>query len=183
MKKALLLPIMLCILLVLSACGGNAEDEFGSFCAELEQAQSIGFTAKLRAEYEDKTANFKLAYTQNAEGIKVTIIEPETISGISARVKDDSARLEYDGVILDIGSLDANGLCPMSALPVTVMALRNAHVDSVWEENGMTAARLIVSDDTSVTVWLDGEMIPCSAEISSGWNAVVFIEFCDWEMK
>ena len=38
MKKALLLPIMLCILLVLSACGSNAEDEFGSFCAELEQA-------------------------------------------------------------------------------------------------------------------------------------------------
>ena len=80
MKKALLLPIMLCILLVLSACGGNAEDEFGSFCAELEQAQSIGFTAKLRAEYEDKTANFKLAYTQNAEGIKVTVIEPSPAS-------------------------------------------------------------------------------------------------------
>ena len=166
MKKALLLPIMLCILLVLSACGGNAVVEFGSFCAELEQARSVGFTAKL-----------------HAEGIKVTVIEPETISGISARVKDDSARLEYDGVILDIGSLDANGLCPMSALPVTVMALRNAHVDSVWEEDGMTAARLIVSDDTSVTVWLDGEMTPCSAEISSGGKAVVFIEFCDWEMK
>ena len=110
MKKALLLPIMLCILLVLSACGGNAEDEFGSFCAELEQAQSIGFTAKLRAEYEDKTANFKLAYTQNAEGIKVTVIEPETISGISARVKDDSARLEYDGVILDIVMPEVGGI-------------------------------------------------------------------------
>ena len=40
-----------------------------------------------------------------------------------------------------------------------------------------------MSEDTSVTVWLDGEMTPCSAEISSGGKAVVFIEFCDWEMK
>lgn len=182
MKKLLLL-LMISVTLTMTACGGNAEDEFAGFCAEVEQAQSIAFTANLRAEYADKTASFKLAYTQNDEGIKVTVIEPETISGISARVKDDSARLEYDGVILDIGSLDANGLSPMSALPVAIMAFRNAHIDSVWEEDGMTAAQLVVSDDTSVTVWLDGELTPCNAEISSGGKALVFIEFCDWEME
>ena len=37
MKKALLLPIMLCILLVLSACGGNAEDKLEASAQSLSR--------------------------------------------------------------------------------------------------------------------------------------------------
>ncbi len=183
MKKRLTLLLTISLLLTLCACGGNEKESFEDFCGKVSDAESICFTASLRAEYSDKTAIFKLGYTQNEDGVRVTVLEPEIISGISAHVSDDSARLEYDGAILDIGTLSQSGLCPMSALPITVMAMKNAYVDSVWTEDGMTAARLIPSDDTEIILWLDDELTPCNAEIGCDGKTVVFIEFEGWEMK
>lgn len=182
-KKTLPLLLVISLVLLLCACGDNGEEGFKNFGEFINEAESISFTATLRAEYSDKTANFKLSYLQNDEGIRVTVMEPELISGISAHMTDDSARLEYDGAILDIGTLSDTGLCPMSALPITVMAMKNAYLDKVWTEDGMTVARLIPSDDTEITLWLNDELIPCNAEISCNGKTVVFITFSDWEMN
>lgn len=183
MKKTLTLVLTISLLLTLCACSGNEKESFEDFCGKANDAESICFTASLRAEYSDKTAIFKLGYTQNEDGIRVTVLEPEIISGISAHVSDDGARLEYDGAILDIGTLSQSGLCPMSALPITVMAMKTAYVDSVWTEDTLTVAKLIPSDDTEIILWLDDEQTPCNAEIVCDGNSVVFIEFSDWEMK
>ncbi len=183
MKRTLTLVLTMSLLLTLCACGGNEKESVKEFCDGLTAADEISFTASLRAEYSDKTAKFKLSYLQNDDGVRVTVLEPEIISGISAHLSDEGARLEYDGAILDIGELSDNGLCPMSALPITVMAMKTAYVDSAWTEDGMTVTKLIPSDDTEIILWLDGEQTPCNAEIVCDGNSVVFIEFSDWEMK
>lgn len=184
MKKRLALLLVMSLLFALSACGDNEEKKIvDMFCGEVAEAESIRFTAALRAEYPDKTSEFELEYVQNQDGIRVTVLEPEIISGISAVVSDENARLEYDGAILDIGTLSANGLSPMSALPITMMAIKNAYVDSTWTEDDVTAAKLIPSDDTEIILRLNAEAIPCAAEIICDGKTVVFIEFDDWEMK
>ena len=65
--------------------------------------------------------------------------------------------LEYDGLILDTGDLDAYGLTPMSALPLLVEALRTGHPDAFWEEGGCDAVELLFDDHTRARVWFDEE--------------------------
>lgn len=183
MKK--ILPLLLAILIatMLCACKDDGAESAEQFRALTEAAKEISFTAKLRAEYPDKTAEFELKYLQNGDGVQVSVVKPEIISGISAHINENDTKLRYDGAILDIGTLSANGLCPMSALPITVMAMKDAYVDSVWTEDELTVERLIPSDDTEIIIWLDEKLAPHNAEIVCDGNSVVFIEFSDWEMK
>ena len=123
--KRLLLPLLLSVCLLLPGCGkSRAESEFEAFVGRLNAVQELRFTAKVRAEYEHKTARFTLAYEENAEGGRVTVLAPELIHGVSARFAPGGTTLEYDSVVLDTGSLDSFGLTPMSALPVLLHALR-----------------------------------------------------------
>lgn len=183
MKKLLPLLLMILLMTMLCACKDEGTESAELFRLDAEAAKEICFTAKLRAEYTDKTAEFELAYLQNEDGVKVTVQKPEIISGISAHINEGDTELRYDGAILDIGTLASNGLCPMSALPITVMAMKGAHISAVWQEGDMTVMQLIPSDDTEITLWLDKELRPCNAEIVCDGNSVVFIEFFDWEMN
>ena len=120
---------------------------------------------------------------QDENGAVVEILEPELVAGIKARVSEDTTQLEYEGVILDIGTLSDNGLSPMSALPVLVKAMREGHLDIVWTEDDMLAARIIPSDDITVTLWLSKELVPLNAEISCDEKTVAFIEITDWSVS
>lgn len=182
-KRKPIILIAICILLSLCGCSDTSEDSALSFFDAVSEAESIAFEVKLRAEYSDKTAEFELAYAENNDGVSVTVIKPESIAGISAKLSDDNVSLNYDGAILNMGALSDNGLCPMSALPITVMAMKNAYLDSAWSEGDMTVLRLIPSDDRAITLWLDSELTPCNAEISCDGSTVVFIEFDGWEMN
>ena len=135
MKKLCLLTL-LALSLLLAACGKDRafKSEYESFSKELASAEAVSFTANVRAEYEHKTARFALSYTGDESGAVVTILAPELISGISARVSPDGTSLEYGEISLDTGSLDSHGLSPMSALPVMMRALKSGHLDSYWTE-------------------------------------------------
>jgi hypothetical protein len=90
---------------------------YNAFAERLDTLETLSFTAQVRAEYEHKTARFTLAYEQDGEGGRVTVMAPELIRGVSASVKPGSATLEYDSVVLDTGSLDSFGLSPLSSIP------------------------------------------------------------------
>ena len=178
--KKLLVPLMISLCL-LCGCADKGEQSFEQFTTQLRETENISFTAAVRAEYADKTAEFTLKYTQTGEMARVTVVEPEIIAGISACVKEGSLQLEYDGAILDIGQLTDSDLSPMSALPLITDALKNAYVDIAWTEDDMIAARLMPDDDTVVTVRLNSELVPQSAEISYKEKTVVFAEISQWE--
>ncbi len=181
MKRNIVLPLVLAILLC--GCGSGEESAFLQFREELANAESISFTADVQAEYEDKTADFTLAFSMENGEYAVEILEPEIVKGISAHVKSGETCLEYDGAILDIGKLTDRGLCPMSALPYLADAMKDAHVDMAWTENGLLAVRLVPSDDMSVTLWINEENEPVNAEITYNEKTVVFVKLHDWEMS
>ncbi len=180
--RKVLLPILLSFVL-LCGCGKNAEASFNQFALQVAAAEEIDFTANVRAEYTNKTAEFKLGYEQNSDGAVVEILEPELVAGIKARVAPDSTTLEYEGVILDLGMLTDSDLSPMSALPLLAKTIREGHIDIAWTEEDMLVARLIPKDDVTVTLWLDSELTPLNAEITYKENTVIFIEISDWEMS
>ena len=179
MKKAFAL-IPLVFALLLSACGNAALQRYESFSQQLQEQDTLSFTAALTASYPDRTVQFELRYTLEDGLQRVTILSPERISGISASIKLGKTALEYDGLSLDTGDLNAYGLSPMSALPLLIEALRHGHADAFWTEDGMDAVELLYDDHARANVWFDGEGLPCRAELISDDVVVVNCEIKNW---
>ncbi len=179
MKKTLaLLSLLLCLLL--SACGNPALTRFESFSQALSERDALSFTAELSAVYPDRTAQFTLRYALTDGVQRVTVLAPESISGVSARMEQGRTALEYDGLILDTGDLDDYGLTPMSALPLLVDALQHGHARAFWTEEGGDAVELLYDDHTQVLVHFDGEGLPCRAELICDGHVTVACEIKNW---
>lgn len=180
MKKAVL-PLLLLASLLLSACGSRAvQNRFAAFSEALAAREELSFTAELRAEYPDRSLQFTLRYEKAPEGEAITVLAPELIEGVTARLAPGAASLVYDGMILDAGPLDPYGLTPMTALPRLVDALCRGHLDSHWEEDGLLVCRLIPDDHLSVQVWFSEDMTPLRCELLSDGKLSVFCELNDW---
>lgn len=180
MKK--LIPFILCIML-LAGCAETPTAELERFSQSVYQAQKLQFSAKVRAEYAEKTSEFELLYSKEGERERVEVISPELLAGIAAEVSDDGLSLEYEGAMLDIGTLDEAGLSPMSALPLLARAMSDGHTEICWTEGESIAARIVPEDGYAVTLWLSRELVPLSAEISYDERSVVFIEITDWRAE
>ena len=149
----------------------------------VSSTENISFSAHVSAQYDDKTAEFTLGYEQTKDTASVSVVEPELLSGIKAKLSGESLSLEYDGAMLDIGTLDDAELSPVSALPLIVCAMRDGHLEISWVEGDMIAARIIPADDYVVTRWIDSSLTPCSAEISYKEKTVVSVEISDWTVS
>lgn len=181
--KRLCLPLILSLCLLLAGCGGkDYEKSQQELSRRLGAVEVLSFTANVRAEYEHKTARFTLSYSEDSQGGKVTVLAPQLIAGITARVEPGSTSLEYDGIMLGTGELDDFGLSPMSALPILVQALKDGALDSGWQEGEFTVMQIQSTDELSCTVWFEPEaMIPRQAELISDGRVKVFAEISDWQ--
>ena len=179
MKKTLVL-LSLLFAFLLSGCGNAALQHYERFAEDLRERDALSFTAELTASYPDRTAQFSLRYALEDGVQRVTVLAPERISGISARVEQGKTALEYDGLILDTGDLNEFGLSPMSALPLLVEALRQGHGAAFWTEEGMDAVELLVDDHCRARVWFGEEGLPCRAELLSDGTVTVQCEIKNW---
>ena len=111
----------------------------------------------------------------------MTVLEPAEIRGVTVHLDGAGSSLGYDSVVLDTGALDRYGLSPASALAKLVSALRTGHLESAWEEDGLTVWDLVPDDTLTVRVWLNEELIPVRAELISEGRTSVYCEFRDWK--
>lgn len=172
---------LLCLLLLLTGCGSSrAAEQRKEFAERLSAAQSLRFTAGIRAEYPDKTVQYRLSCEEDGESCTLRVLEPEEIAGITLRLAPDGAQLCLDDLCLDTGPLDRYGLSPVSALPALTEALRNGHLESRWTEGELLVWELVPSDELIVRVWLDGDLTPQRAELISDGRVSVYCEIEDW---
>lgn len=177
------IPLLLTFCLLLSACGANAaETRFKSFSQELAEQDTLSFTAKVRAEYEDRTLYFTLKYDQTPAGCTVTVMEPELIAGIRARLTAGGSSLEYEGLIVDTGNLDNYGLSPLSSLPRLVEAMKSGHLESFWAENDLSVVQLILDDHLYANVSFEpSSMLPVRGELVSDGRVTVVCDIENWK--
>ena len=176
------LPMLLILSLLLTGCAADSSREaFDGFIRDLAEKESLSFSADLRCEYSDKSFSFTVDCLDDGEGCAVSVTAPELIQGITARMNAGETTLEYGSVRLDTGPLDSFGLCPMSAMPLMLQALKNGYVDSVWEEDGQLCALIVPSDSLEVQLWVDKYSLePVHAQLISEGRVAVYADIKNW---
>jgi len=63
---------------------------------------------------------------------------PELVAGTTARIRAGETFLEYDGVCVETGPLNEDGLTPISAVPALLEAVRSAYINACcFEDSGL----------------------------------------------
>ena len=170
--------ILLLPALLLSGCTNGAETGFERFRALLPTAVHV--TAELRCEYDDRSVSFTLRCDETDEGAAVSVLSPQEIAGVSAKLGEGMSQLSVDGITLDCGDLNDFGLSPVTALPTLLRALREGHAESYWTEGGHTLCDLTLDDHVSAQVTLSETLSPIAAELRSDGRVRVFLTITEW---
>lgn len=113
------LMILLC--LSLTACGGGAtgaEQLALDIRGEYLAMEGCSGTLTITADYGQRVYTFGAELTFRRAGESVlTLTSPEEVAGVTARLEQEGGSLEYDGVRVETGPLDNDGLSPMEAVP------------------------------------------------------------------
>jgi len=156
---------------MLTGCGSTKQQRLESARARMVQAQSVTMTAQVQADFGETIEQYTLEYGYDGETWTVFVIQPEAVSGITARITEDASQLEYDGAILTTGDLTGKGIVPISAVPLIYETLNKGMTDSVWEERDLLAGTFVYDDTISVSVWFDAAGNPTAAELTE--NGIV----------
>ena len=161
------LTIALC--LTLTCCGGEGGSQAEQLALDIraEYLEMAGCTASMEvtADYGQRVYDFGVDLTWQREGESaLTITAPENVAGVTARLAQDQAYLEYDGARVETGPLDGEDLSPMSALPQLLEAARSGYMAGCSLEEGEQRTLLQVryadpdqapGEGRETTLWFD----------------------------
>ena len=142
---------MILLLALLCACGGgNADNDLALSLREgFQKMDAWSGEMELTADYGQRVYAYSVSFTgDREEGTTLTITAPEEAAGITAVAKEGQTWLDYDGVRLETGPLDPQGLSPMDALPALLTELETGTVAEVGTETDgdLSLLRLTLRD-------------------------------------
>ena len=142
---------MILLLALLCACGGGNEDNdlVLSLREDFQNMDAWSGEMELTADYGQRVYDYSVSFTgDREEGTTLTITAPEEAEGITAVAKEGQTWLDYDGVRLETGPLDPQGLSPMDALPALLTELETGTVAEVGTETDgdLSLLRLTLRD-------------------------------------
>jgi len=188
--RRILGALMMIPLLLLAGCGGESlEAQAARLNAPLAAAETVDVTGEMTLDYGQRIATFTLNYVGDTENGVVTVLFPESIAGIRLELQDGMIVMDLDTVKLDSGTLDREGLAPITVLPTVLEAMREGYVVACTRETldgraclrtlyQLGSADLSEADALLCGVWVDeADGTPVYAEISVGGTAVVKCEF------
>lgn len=185
MKKWMmaLLPLFLLV-----SCGNQGSEHAESAIAALyREAASIRMEATIVAEFSDRSADYRVAYTgsKDQSGV-ITVLAPASIAGVKATIGDDGSTLQFADTILETGVTNEDDVTPMSALP---------KLQKIWSmgDAGEIGAEKRDGKDTWLLVYREGNMeyrtwflkenlCPVYAEVFHDDRAILRISYEKCEM-
>ena len=191
-----LLSCVLMMTLLLSGCkgsGGNSPEAAALVLrAKYENLAGWSSTVDVTAGVGDKVFDFTLDASWQKEGETVlTIIAPELLAGITARIADGETVLEYDGAGLSLGLLDGRGLTAVSAVPWVMEQIAKGYMAKcAWAGENRELLQITFRDPeaeankgTEFRVTFDRETLALNgAEVSVDGAAVLTAAFRDFTM-
>lgn len=163
---ALLIPFLL-----LAACGGEGGDKAEQLALDVRSKylSMAGCTAtvEMTADYGERTFPCTVTLDHAAGGdTALTLVEPELLKGVTARLRQGESMLEFDGVSIDTGPLSPEGLSPVDCIPFLLQEIQGGFISQwgleTFEER--ECLRLTTSDPeartgegTETTLWFATE--------------------------
>lgn len=194
MRKGKICALMMTLCLLLAACGRGGAGDNDQLALEIRAAylamNGCSATIDITADYGRRVYDYTMAMTWARDGDTLLVIQaPESIAGVTARIGKESASLEYEGVSLETGTLDDQGLSPIGAIPVLLTSAREAFIaESASEPVGeIPALKLTYREPEAVpgtgreiSIWFHTETYaPIQAEILSDGARVIYCAFRD----
>ena len=177
----------LMIILLLSGCSSNtASKDFEDFRKTLSGMSSLTFDAKVSSLAGDEVFTCVLRYewVADTDQGQITVIEPESVKGIKAKMSDGKWQLGYDTVLLSSPDLERQSLAPITAPRKLVDAWLDAPLIAAGYEqyNGQNLVRATLSgEDDGQTVYelwfLRETFLPIRAEIAENGQTVIKVDF------
>ena len=144
--------LMITLCLVLSACGGGAtgaEQLALDIRGEYLAMEGCTGTLTITADYGQRVYEYGVDLTYRRAGESVlTLTSPEAVAGVTARLENGSGSLEYDGMRVETGPLDENGMSPMDAVPTLMRYATEGFIAecTMEETDGGQVLRVICRD-------------------------------------
>lgn len=195
--RKLLLCVPMITLLLLPACAGRAGAGEAEELALAIRGEYLAMTsctadAAVTADYGRRVYQYDMAVEVDGEETVLTLSAPETVAGITARLTGEDSFLEYDGLCLETGPLDGDGLTPVSAIPALLSAARSGYITACTPEegDGSSLLRIDTGDPegspgagTEVSLWFDSATHALvRGEIYIDGFRAILCEFSDFTM-
>ncbi|MBR5533391.1 MAG: hypothetical protein IKU62_00895 [Ruminiclostridium sp.] len=89
----------------------------------------------LTADYGQRVYEYTVDFSETEQdGLTMVITAPENVAGITARIADGQTALDYEGLQLETGPLNSDGLSPMDALPAFLAAMESGYMAETGSE-------------------------------------------------
>ena len=183
-----MIPLLLCT--ILCGCVGDQGDNDLTLELRADFLSRTGCTGTmdLTADYGQRVYEYTVEFSETEEdGLSVTITAPEEVAGITAHITDGQTALEYDGVQVETGPLNSDGLSPMDALPAFFGAMESGYMAETGTEMiGETEVLRICCRDPELdpgqgletVLWFDkAQKTLLQGEVRSDGSTVIRCEF------
>ncbi len=177
--KRFVVPALMIMALLLGGCSkGGLEKSFEEERIKWTQAKALSFTAEIVAELGDSSFECTLQCSREEEKIVLEVLQPENIAGIKAILNEDSAQIEYEGIILAVEDASMGEISPVSAAAKMMKALTQSTLTQIWtekaQERELIVAELYISEREYVRLWFLKENFSLiHAELVSDGQCVV----------
>lgn len=185
-------------LFLLAGCGGTAtpgvsraEEAALGIRTEYLAMTACAATVDMVADYGQQVYTYTVSMSwEKAGATLLTVLEPENISGLTARLEDGASYLDYDGASLETGALTGEGLTPMEVIPAVLEAVFSGYMAQCDFETGDGGELLWVccqspenqpGSGTEIALWFDaGSHDLVRAEVSSDGYVVMQCSFTEF---
>lgn len=185
--KRMIAVLLLSVCIFLCGCSGekDALDRPMALRTKLLQG-GCSFTVDITADYGDELYSFSMACTADAEGdCTFTVIEPQSIAGITGRIAGERGTLTFGDVSLGFSMLADGQVTPVSAPWIIVKTLRGGFLRAAGEDSDglrVTINDSYAADALTLDIWLDETDAPISAQIYYDGRSILSVQVKDFTL-
>lgn len=177
--------ISLLLMIILTGCDASPEVERGmALRSSLLQSRSSQMTVRITADYEEKRNHFAMDCVYDQQGnMTFSVLEPDTICGISGKVETGKGTLTFDDAVLFFELMSEEKISPICAPWILMKTLRSGYLKSACEEDGLyrlTIDNSYEDDSLTLDIWLNDSNQPVYSEILAEGRRILSMEIANF---